>query len=279
LLKDATRLVTEGHGDDLLRIPNRRFPSFISAATFLDMAETPIEYKDFFGIKISNPGITKIQCPILAFYGTNGDVGNEDDLELLESCIRKHSAKPGQLKTRMIRNADHMYSGEEDQVANILTEWIDGLPEMAGVRESIRSNDTMPKVTGIGGIFFLSKDPKAAREWYGKNLGLSIDDYGSVFEFRNGNRPDEINYLRWSPFEEGSDYLKPSEKDFMINYRVQNMEALVKQLRDDGVTIVDGIEEYEYGKFVHILDPEGNKIELWEPVDSVLTRLGGPSTK
>ncbi len=87
-------------------------------------------------------------------------------------------------------------------------------------------NDNTPKVTGIGGIFFRTKNPKATKEWYGKNLGLAIDPYGSAFEFRNANRPDEINYLRWSPFEENTDYFKPSEKEFMINYRVQNIEGL-----------------------------------------------------
>jgi len=140
-------------------------------------------------------------------------------------------------------------------------------------------NDTTPKVTGIGGIFFQSKNPKESREWYGKNLGLAIDDYGSAFEFRNANRPDEINYLRWSPFEEGTDYFKPSEKEFMINYRVQNIDGLVKKLRENGVNILDDIEEFEYGKFIHIMDPEGNKIELWEPVDSFLTQMGGETTK
>ena len=139
--------------------------------------------------------------------------------------------------------------------------------------------DTTPKVTGIGGIFFRSKDPQAIKEWYGENLGLAVSDYGSSFEFRNANRPDEINYLQWSPFDEGTDYFDPSGKQFMINYRVQNIEALVNKLRENGVTIVDDIEEYEYGKFVHIMDPEGNKIELWEPVDSVLTKMGGPTTK
>jgi predicted enzyme related to lactoylglutathione lyase len=140
-------------------------------------------------------------------------------------------------------------------------------------------NDTTPKVTGIGGIFFKSKDPKGTRAWYGDNLGLAINDYGSSFEFRNANRPEEINYLQWSTFDEGTDYFKPSEATFMINYRVQNIEALVKKLRVNGVSIVDDIEEYEYGKFVHIMDPEGNKIELWEPIDSVFTQMGGETTK
>ena len=141
------------------------------------------------------------------------------------------------------------------------------------------ANDTTPKVTGIGGIFFVSKNPKETREWYGKNLGLAIDDYGSPFEFRNAIRPDEINYLRWSPFENGSDYFAPSEKEFMINYRVQNIEGLVKKLKENGVTIVDKIETFDYGKFVHIMDLDGNKIELWEPVDSVLTKMGAMTTK
>ena len=139
--------------------------------------------------------------------------------------------------------------------------------------------DNTPKVTGIGGIFFKTKDPAAMKDWYGSNLGLAIDPYGSAFEFRNANRPDEINYLRWSPFAEHTDYFQPSEKDFMINYRVQKIEALVEQLQANGVTVVDEIETFEYGKFVHILDPEGNKIELWEPVDSVFTAMGGPTTK
>ena len=141
------------------------------------------------------------------------------------------------------------------------------------------TSDTTPRVTGIGGIFFTSKDPKATREWYGANLGLAIDDYGSPFEFRNANRPDEINYLRWSPFKAGTDYLKPSEKDFMINYRVHNLEGLMNKLQLNGVTILDKIETYDYGKFVHIMDADGNKIELWEPVDSVLTQIGGKATK
>jgi len=140
-------------------------------------------------------------------------------------------------------------------------------------------SDTIPKVTGIGGIFFRSKNPQETRAWYGKNLGLAIDDYGSPFEFRNANQPEEINYLRWSPFDEETEYFAPSEKEFMINYRVQNIEGLVKILRSNGVIIVDEIEEFEYGKFIHIMDPEGNKIELWEPIDSFFTQMGGATTK
>lgn len=140
-------------------------------------------------------------------------------------------------------------------------------------------NELPPKVTGIGGIFFFSDKPDETKEWYAKNLGLAVNEWGSTFEFRNSNRPEEINYLQWSPFEKGSDYFAPSKKEFMINYRVQNIEGLVKQLQTNGVTVVDEIETYDYGKFVHIMDSEGNKIELWEPIDSVFTAIGGTTTK
>jgi predicted enzyme related to lactoylglutathione lyase len=127
------------------------------------------------------------------------------------------------------------------------------------------SNDKTPKVTGIGGIFFFSDDPKQTKDWYAKHLGLTPNDWGVTFESRNINNPDEVNSLQWSPFKTGSDYFAPSKKEYMINYTVQNIEALVEKLRSEGVTIIDDIATYDYGKFVHIMDPEGNKIELWEP--------------
>lgn len=130
--------------------------------------------------------------------------------------------------------------------------------------------DTKPKVTGIGGIFFFSDNLQETKEWYAKNLGLEINEWGSSsFEFRNVDKPEEIGSLQWTPFERGSEYFAPSKKEFMINYRVQNIEGLVSKLKENGVTIVDSIASYDFGKFVHIMDTEGNKIELWEPVDSI----------
>ncbi len=126
--------------------------------------------------------------------------------------------------------------------------------------------DSTPKVTGIGGIFFYSDNPEKAKEWYTKNLGIEINDWGSSsFESRNVNKPDEINSLQWKPFKKGDEYFSPSKKDFMINYQVQNIEELVNKLNQNGVTVLDSIVAYDYGKFVHIMDNEGNKIELWEP--------------
>jgi len=138
----------------------------------------------------------------------------------------------------------------------------------------------MKKVTGIGGIFFKSADPEKIKNWYHQNLGLVIDAYGSSFEFRNAINPSEINYLQWSPFKEDTNYFEPSKKEFMINYRVENLDSLLKELQKEGVTICDEIESYDYGKFIHIMDPDGNKIELWEPVDQIFTEsLKGKTTK
>jgi predicted enzyme related to lactoylglutathione lyase len=128
--------------------------------------------------------------------------------------------------------------------------------------------ETTPKVTGIGGIFFFSDNLEETKEWYVKNLGFEINDWGSSsFEFRNVDRPEEIGSLQWTPFKKESDYFAPSKKEFMINYRVQNLDGLLNNLKENGVTILDDVASYDFGKFVHIMDSQGNKIELWEPKD------------
>ncbi len=132
----------------------------------------------------------------------------------------------------------------------------------------------LKKVTGIGGIFFKCKDPKKVREWYQTHLGLHTNQYGSVFEWRQGEDSSKKGFTQWSPFSEKTKYFEPSAKDFMINYRVENLEALLTELRKENVTILDTVETYDYGKFVHILDIEGNKIELWEPNDLEYEKLG-----
>ena len=123
----------------------------------------------------------------------------------------------------------------------------------------------MKKVTGIGGVFFKCKDPQKMREWYNKNLELKAGPYGASFEWHPMGDSTKKGITQWNPFKETTTYFEPSTKDFMINYRVENLEELVKQLQADGVTVTDKIEDSDYGKFVHIMDPEGNKIELWEP--------------
>lgn len=128
--------------------------------------------------------------------------------------------------------------------------------------------DKEPKITGVGGIFFKCEDPNSLREWYGSTFGLKTNEYGLMFQTRSVEEPDKKQYLQWSTFSKDSNYM---EKEYMINYRVQNIEVLVEQLKEKGVTICDKLEVYDYGKFIHILDPEGNKVELWEPIDNAFT--------
>lgn len=135
-------------------------------------------------------------------------------------------------------------------------------------------NQSIKKVTGLGGIFFKCKDPKKIREWYQTNLGLNTNQYGTVFEWYQGADNTRKGFTQWSPFKETTKYFEPSTKDFMINYRVENIHILVDELKNNGVTILDTIQTYDYGKFVHVLDPEGNNIELWEPNDIEFEKLG-----
>ncbi len=129
---------------------------------------------------------------------------------------------------------------------------------------------TKKRVTGIGGVFFKSKTPDSIKSWYAKHLGLAVDKWGCTFPFRADDNPNVRGYLQWSVMNKESNYFDPSKQEFMINYRVEDIEWLVRELKKEGVTILNEIESFEYGKFVHILDPDGNKIELWEPVDSFL---------
>ena len=124
------------------------------------------------------------------------------------------------------------------------------------------------RVTGIGGVFFKTKDPKATKDWYKKHLGFNTDDYGCTFWWKDDE--GKKCATQWSAFDQDSKYYEPSKKDFMLNYRVENLEELLKILKEEGVTIIGKIETYSYGKFGWIMDNDGNKIELWEPIDHAL---------
>lgn len=129
------------------------------------------------------------------------------------------------------------------------------------------SKEKMKRVTGIGGIFFKCKDPKKMTAWYQQHLGLETNPYGATFEWYEGADRTKRGQTQWTPFPQETKYFEPSAQQFMINYRVENLEALVEELKKEGVTIVDQIAVYDYGKFVHILDAEDNKVELWEAAD------------
>lgn len=136
----------------------------------------------------------------------------------------------------------------------------------------------MKRVTGFGGLFFKSDDPAKMKDWYKEHLGFAIDEYGTSFEWRKTDAPEKKGFTVWSPFKKDSPYFSPSKKDFMINLIVENLEELLKVLKTEGVEIVGELQIYEYGKFAHVIDPEGNKIELWEPVDTEYEKVAGNTT-
>ncbi|WP_421773973.1 VOC family protein [Gracilimonas sp.] len=131
------------------------------------------------------------------------------------------------------------------------------------------------RVTGLGGIFFKSKDPETSREWYRKHLGIDNGKYGGCFEWRHAEAPDKKGFTAWSVFDQDTEYTNPSEKEFMINYRVENLEQLLATLEEEGVEVVGEMEVYDYGKFGWIMDPNGIKIELWEPNDTEFDKIKG----
>ncbi|GAA4458956.1 VOC family protein [Rurimicrobium arvi] len=123
----------------------------------------------------------------------------------------------------------------------------------------------MQRVTGIGGIFFKCKDPEKMRQWYQTHLGIDMSPYGAKISSQTESGKE--GYTLWTPFPDTTSYFGPSEQSFMINYRVADLEALVAVLKEEGVSILDELVAHEYGKFIHIEDIEGNKIELWEPAE------------
>ena len=125
----------------------------------------------------------------------------------------------------------------------------------------------MNRVTGLGGVFFKSQDPARMRTWYAKHLGIDSGEYGTTFDWIDPNSPGKKCQTAWNLFPADTKYFNPGKKEFMLNYRVENLKALMDLLRSEGVQVVGDLQEFEYGKFGWIMDPEGNKIELWEPVD------------
>jgi predicted enzyme related to lactoylglutathione lyase len=136
-----------------------------------------------------------------------------------------------------------------------------------------------PRVTGIGGIFFKAKDPAALKAWYNKNLGIRMSAYGSTFEWHQGMDSTKKGFTAWAPFKETTKYFEPSEKQFMINYRVEGLAQLLAQMKTAGIMPADSVQKTSYGNFVHLMDPEGNKIKLWEPIDVEFAKMGSVTTK
>lgn len=125
------------------------------------------------------------------------------------------------------------------------------------------------RVTGLGGIFVKTDDRDRLVKWYQETLGFQYDGYGANFLFRDDNDPTQRCYNVWGPFKTDTDYFKPSKKEFMVNLRVDDLDALLVKLKAAGIELVGEPEEYEYGKFAWIVDPEGTKLELWEQIGDV----------
>lgn len=127
----------------------------------------------------------------------------------------------------------------------------------------------MKRVTGIGGIFFKANDPEKLRNWYRVHLSVECEkDDGAIFKWRKADDPNSERYTVWSPFPADTDYFAPSTKPFMINLQVENLDEVLAQLKREGIEIDPRVESYDYGKFGWIIDPEGNRVELWEPASS-----------
>jgi predicted enzyme related to lactoylglutathione lyase len=124
----------------------------------------------------------------------------------------------------------------------------------------------MKRVTGVGGIFIKSADPQRMRDWYQKHLGIQIEAWGGIgFSWKNADNPEGVGTTVWNIFEASSDYFNPSKATFMVNYRVADLASLLAALRAEGCNVDPKMDDSEYGKFGWVFDPDGNKIELWDP--------------
>lgn len=124
----------------------------------------------------------------------------------------------------------------------------------------------MKRVTGIGGVFFTAKDPKALQAWYKDHLGVDVQPWGgAAFEWTDGEGKPVAGTTAWSIFPAGGDQFAPSRSPFMVNYRVDDLHGLINALREEGCNVLDKVDDSEYGKFGWVIDPEGNKVELWQP--------------
>lgn len=124
----------------------------------------------------------------------------------------------------------------------------------------------MKRVTGVGGIFIKSANPQRMRDWYQKHLGIQIEAWGGIgFSWKGPDNPEGVGTTVWNIFEATSDYFNPSKATFMVNYRVADLASLLAALRAEGCNVDPKMDDSEYGKFGWVFDPDGNKIELWEP--------------
>lgn len=165
----------------------------------------------------------------------------------------------------------HVSLGVVAFAAGYFLQQVTSPPEIATTApadEAVVDPARAPGVTGVGGIFFRSDDPAGVSAWYRERLGVGVPEGTFVFRWLEEDDPEELGYTVWGVFPASTEYFAPSDAPYMINFRVENLPVLLEDLRSAGVEVVGELEEYPNGSFAWILDPEGRKIELWEPVPS-----------
>ena len=152
-----------------------------------------------------------------------------------------------------------------ERVYSALAKDPNGLEKAADLAEKDFTVDNIP-TSNVIEISFKARDPKALAAWYAKHLGLAVEDWGgTVFHWKGEDNPEGVSTTIWSPFPADTGYFAPSDASFMINFRVADLHALLAALREEGCQVMDKVEDSEYGKFGWVIDPEGNKVELWQP--------------
>ena len=136
-----------------------------------------------------------------------------------------------------------------------------------------------PRVRAIGGVFFRSADPEATRSWYSQHLGLDVDAFGTNFAWRQEDAPERRGHTQWTPFPSDTSYFGASDQQYMINYRVDDLDALIEKLREEGVQIDGDLQCEKFGKFIHVIDSDGRRVELWEPLDDEYEKILDGVTK
>jgi catechol 2,3-dioxygenase-like lactoylglutathione lyase family enzyme len=126
----------------------------------------------------------------------------------------------------------------------------------------------VPRAHGLGGVFFRCDDPAATRAWYQEHLGMTMDEHGTSFAWRRDGEPKQRGFTLWSPFGADSEYFGDLDQQFMINLRVDDLDGVLARLRAAGVEVADHIDEQPFGRFTHLIDNDGRRVELWEPIDT-----------
>lgn len=199
----------------------------------------------------------------------NGIIEFKDSLWVNHFTATNYDGTEGVYKDESYHTAEKIISKSYMQTPN--GEWV--LQQELIFQLAPKKELKEGRVTSIGGIFFKSKNPALLKAWYAKHLGFDTDEWGTNFEWRQTTNQQIKGFTQWGPFIESTKYFAPSDKAYMLNYRVDNLDRLLKKLKANNVKILDKVETVEYGKFVHILDLEGNKIQLWEPVDKEYDKI------